>query len=307
MKKWCFITLIISLLIITGCSNDKNGSQSSKSSDIRTTENLSGNFSAGETENEMKDAKDEGQKEKTDTVEKAVKSEETRKIIYNAYLHIQVKDYQKSLDRIIENVEKYNGYVVDSMMSQNLDHANLYGEITVRVPQDKFREFLTLVEKGSSKVIDRSITGLDVTEEYVDLQSRLKSKRVVENRLLAFMEEATKTEDLLSISKDLATVQEEIETIVGRMNYLQNQADLATVTISLEEKNVKVGSIGNDQLNTWEMTKDQFKKSINFLIVTFSSMIVFLVGNLPVLILISLLILAMILIIKRRKGKNNRH
>ncbi|WP_033829469.1 DUF4349 domain-containing protein [Bacillus andreraoultii] len=307
MKKWCFITLIISLLIITGCSNDKNGSQSSKSSDIRTTENLSGNFSAGETENEMKDAKDEGQKEKTDTVEKAVKSEETRKIIYNAYLHIQVKDYQKSLDRIIEYVEKYNGYVVDSMMSQNLDHANLYGEITVRVPQDKFREFLTLVEKGSSKVIDRSITGLDVTEEYVDLQSRLKSKRVVENRLLAFMEEATKTEDLLSISKDLATVQEEIETIVGRMNYLQNQADLATVTISLEEKNVKVGSIGNDQLNTWEMTKDQFKKSINFLIVTFSSMIVFLVGNLPVLILISLLILAMILIIKRRKGKNNRH
>lgn len=307
MKKWCFITLIISLLIITGCSNDKNGSQSSKSSDIRTTENLSGNFSAGETENEVKDAKDEGQKEKTDTVEKAVKSEETRKIIYNAYLHIQVKDYQKSLDRIIENVEKYNGYVVDSMMSQNLDHANLYGEITVRVPQDKFREFLTLVEKGSSKVIDRSITGLDVTEEYVDLQSRLKSKRVVENRLLAFMEEATKTEDLLSISKDLATVQEEIETIVGRMNYLQNQADLATVTISLEEKNVKVGSIGNDQLNTWEMTKDQFKKSINFLIVTFSSMIVFLVGNLPVLILISLLILAMILIIKRRKGKNNRH
>lgn len=307
MKKWCFITLIISLLIITGCSNDKNGSQSSKSSDIRTTENLSGNFSAGETENEVKDAKDEGQKEKTDTVEKAVKSEETRKIIYNAYLHIQVKDYQKSLDRIIENVEKYNGYVVDSMMSQNLDHANLYGEITVRVPQDKFREFLTLVEKGSSKVIDRSITGLDVTEEYVDLQSRLKSKRVVENRLLAFMEEATKTEGLLSISKDLATVQEEIETIVGRMNYLQNQADLATVTISLEEKNVKVGSIGNDQLNTWEMTKDQFKKSINFLIVTFSSMIVFLVGNLPVLILISLLILAMILIIKRRKGKNNRH
>lgn len=304
MKKFCFVILIISLLIITGCGNEINESQSSKSADISSTGKLSDNFSAKETENEMKDTQNEETKGKAESVEKSVKSE-ARKIIYNAYLHIQIKDYQKSLDQIIENVEKYNGYVVDSMMSQNHDQDNLYGEITVRVPQDKFRDFLALVEEGSSKVIDRSITGQDVTEEYVDLQSRLKSKRVVESRLLTFMEEATKTEDLLAISKDLATVQEEIETIVGRMNYLQNQADLATVTISLEEKNVKVGTIGNDQLNTWEKTKDQFKKSINFLIATFSSLVVLLVGNLPILILISIITFAIVFIIKRKKGRNN--
>lgn len=57
--------------------------------------------------------------------------------------------------------------------------------------------------------MDSSITGQDVTEEYIDLESRLKSKQAVESRLLSFMEQAEKTEDLLAISKDLAKVQEE--------------------------------------------------------------------------------------------------
>jgi len=102
--------------------------------------------------------------------------------------------------------------------------------------------------------VDSSITGQDVTEEYIDLESRLKSKQAVESRF-SFMEQAEKTEDLLAISKDLAKVQEEIETIKGRMNYLENKADLATVTISIEENKVEVKNLGDSQLKTWEKNK----------------------------------------------------
>src|SRR5690606_12068557 len=124
--------------------------------------------------------------------------------------------------------------------------------ITVRIPQDQFREFIQLVEDGSSKVLESSISGQDVTEEYVDLESRLKSKRVVEERLLAFMEKAEKTEDLLTISNDLAIVQEDIEEVLGRMKYLENRTNLATVTIHIQENNVTLSTINNEELNTWE-------------------------------------------------------
>ncbi|NBJ71147.1 MULTISPECIES: DUF4349 domain-containing protein [Clostridia] len=74
----------------------------------------------------------------------------------------------------------------------------------------------------------------------MDLESWLHSKKVVEKRLLAFIEQAAKTEDLLNISADLAKVQEEIEQITGRMNYLQNKADLATVHIEVRENDVSL-------------------------------------------------------------------
>ncbi len=112
------------------------------------------------------------------------------------------------------------------------------------------------------------------------------------------MEQAEKTEDLLNISEDLAKVQEEIEQITGRMNYLQNKVDLATVTIHMEEKNVTISS--EDDLNTWEKTKQQFMKSINFLLSALSGLFVFIIGNLPVLIILGIASAAAIWLIRKR-------
>lgn len=230
-------------------------------------------------------------------------SEENRKIIYTAYLYIEVKDYDLSLKDITTQVAKYGGYLVESTMSDGSSDGSTYGEVTVRVPQEKFQVFLDEVQKGSNKVIDSSITGQDVTEEFVDLESRLKSKRTVETRLLSFMEQAEKTEDLLAISKDLAAVQEEIETIVGRMNYLQNRSDLATITISIQEKNVTISTLGEDELNTWEQTQEQFKKSINFLLNVLSFIFVFFIGNIPVIIVLGVIGLIAFFVIRKRIQK----
>src|SRR5690625_5914174 len=165
-------------------------------------------------------------------------------------------------------------------MYEDQENESKHGQITVRIPQEKFQEFIKLVEEGSYKVLESSTSGQDVTEEYVDLESRLKSKRVVEERLISFMEQAEKTEDLLKISNDLAEVQEQIEELTGRMKYLQNKSDLATVTIYIQESNVELSGTGKDKLNTWEETEQQFMKSINFLIITFSSLFIFFVEGL---------------------------
>jgi hypothetical protein len=173
--------------------------------------------------------------------------------------------------------------------------------MTVRIPQKQFTEFIKIVEQGSSKVLENTTSGQDATEEYIDLESRLTSKRVVEERLLSFMDQAKKTEDLLKISNDLADVQEEIEKITGQMNYLENKSDLATINIYIQEANVSLTGTGKDDLNTWEQTKQQFMKSINFLITAFSSLFIFLIGNVPVILLIGIVILGILLIVRKTK------
>ncbi|WP_430788007.1 DUF4349 domain-containing protein [Virgibacillus flavescens] len=302
MKKIVLSIFLISFwVLMTACNNDE---ESSKVSDNAITEESTGEGEAsanvGTNDLSVKQQEDNTAEESNDVKAAQV----NRKIIYTAHLQIQVKNYQKAVNTIQSQVTDRSGYIVESNMYGDKQEGSTSGQITVRIPQDQFREFIQLVEKGSSEVIESSISGQDVTEEYVDLESRLKSKRVVEERLLSFMEQAKKTEDLLTISEDLANVQGEIEEITGRMKFLQNKADLASVTISIQEKNIKISGISEDELNTWEKTKQQFLKSINFLLSAFSGIFVFLVGNLPILVVLGVIGLIAYLVFRKTKKKD---
>jgi hypothetical protein len=234
-------------------------------------------------------------------------STEDRMVIYTANLTIRVVSFKDTLKLVKQHLTSANGYIVESNSYSNGDGESLEGMITVRIPQGTFDSFLQSVEKESTKIVDRSITGQDVTEEFVDLESRLKSKQVVEKRLLDFMEKAEKTEDLLKISTDLATVQGEIEQIKGRMNYLNNKIDMATVTIHVIEDKVNVPQLENNELNTWEKTKQQFMNSVNFLLKICSALFVFIVGSLPVIIVLGVLLFLFLIIrrIRRKKPPTN--
>ncbi|WAA10111.1 DUF4349 domain-containing protein [Fervidibacillus albus] len=302
MKKRIFIMIaFLSAFILVACSGESpSGGEEvrNNSQDMAMVEDAEIGYTGDDGQG---DSEEDGGyvDESVDVSDENDISAVDRKIIYTAYLQIEVKDYEQAVDEISLQATKIGGYVVESSMSSTSKEV-IRGQLTVRIPQEQFQMFIEQVKNVSNRVVTSSIQGQDVTEEYIDLESRLKSKRIVESRLQTFMENAEKTEDLLAISKDLAEVQEEIESIIGRMNYLENRSDLATVTINLTEKNVEISS----ELNTWERTKEQFKKSINFLLTTFSTFIVFLMGNLPVLIFIGILGFIIYFIAKKRiKGR----
>lgn len=297
------VIMIISIsILITACSNEAGDSESSSDrANVNTEEKSSQENSSVSSGGDDAVSEDGESQEEDATSQNGEVSDVNRKIIYTANLRIEVKNYQQAINDIQNQVSDRGGYIVESNMHGGSEDGSTNGRITARIPQEQFREFVQLVEDGSNEVLESSISGQDVTEEYIDLESRLKSKRVVEKRLLSFMEKAEKTEDLLTISGDLAKTQGEIEEITGRMNYLENKADLATVTIHIQEKNVTISSINKEDLNTWEKTKQQFMKSINVLISAFSSLFVFFIGNLPVLIILGAVGLAVFFIIKRRK------
>ena len=119
-----------------------------------------------------------------------------RNIIHRAELQLNVKKLENAQLIIEKKVSEYGGYIVVSNVHRESEES-VSAQLTVRIPEQHFQKFLTDAEGQSAEVLNRNVTGEDVTEQYIDLESRVKSKRIVEERLLEFMGKAEKTEDLL--------------------------------------------------------------------------------------------------------------
>jgi hypothetical protein len=296
MKRgFIFVLTFLLIFLLAACS----GGNSDEKSSMDMAYSQSGDSVAISEEVELSEKPNEG------TVEnKPIE----RMVIYKADLRMKVKNYEKAQKDLEEKAKKYGGFIIEANAYRDTNK-QMSGSITLRVPQERFQEFLHDAEGIAQEVVERNVNGQDVTEEYVDLESRLRSKRVVEERLLEFMKQAQKTEDLLKISNDLAVVQEEIERIVGRMKFLENQSALSTITITLFEENVIVPNLEKDDLNTWERTKKQFVTSANFLLIAFSSLFVFFIGNLPIFLLVALVIFVVyfVSITARKRDKEGKN
>lgn len=108
------------------------------------------------------------------------------------------------------------------------------GTLVLRVPVERFEDALVAVRALGEVRLDRS-SSKDVTEEYVDLQSRLRHMRAQETALLRLMTRAESVSDTLKIQKELAEVQAEIERVTGRLNFIDARADLSTITLTVGE------------------------------------------------------------------------
>jgi len=304
MKRVVFTLLIsIVLLFMTACSSNDSGSSDDMDSHFTSNE-IAREMSEIESVSEDKeDSSTDDVVEDEDEITKYEDIETDRMIIHQAQLDVNVKNLDKTQLNIEEKVNKYKGYIVESNVYKDGDN-HVRGHLTVRIPEKHFQTFLNDAEKEVAEVLERNVTGQDVTEQYVDLESRLTSKQAVEKRLLDFMKDAKKTEDLLKISSDLATVQEEIEKITGKINYLENQTAYSTIHIYMYEKSVNIPGVDSDQLETWEKTKKQLATSLNFILMTGSGLIVFFIGNLPIFLILLFIGIIIYLPIKKRINKN---
>ncbi|GGN48538.1 DUF4349 domain-containing protein [Oceanobacillus indicireducens] len=297
MKK--YISILVFSLLLAACTGEEADGTAEGTADIAyDTES----YGVEESELQVSDG-EEGQDAETENSVEDVEvdsAESNRKVIYTADINVETDDFTAFSNQVQKEAARIGGYVLESTLYNEQAEDLKSGQMTIRIPQEDFHPFLDFIEEGSTKVLDHYVSGEDVTEEFVDLESRLKSKEQVEERLLDFLAGAEETEDLLKISNDLAQVQEEIEMIVGRMNYLQDKTDFSTITISIRERNVTLTNV-NDDLNTWQETKQQFMKSINSIITTLSKLSILIIGNLPVLAIIGVLALSGFFIWRKQK------
>lgn len=143
-----------------------------------------------------------------------------RKIAYTAALAVNVASVPAKVEQAIRTAVEMGGY-----MSERGDR-----KLTVRVPVDRFEEYLAAIE-ALGTVINRLVRGKDVTEEYQDLEIRLKNGEKALERLRALLERAEGVKDVLEIEKEIQRVTTEIETLKGRIRYLSEVTALATVEV----------------------------------------------------------------------------
>jgi hypothetical protein len=154
-----------------------------------------------------------------------------RLIIRNASLSVVVPDTEAALDEINDLVDELGGYVVESNVYQYQE--GLQANVTLRVPAESLDVALERIRGMATEVRSERISGQDVTEEYVDLQSRMRHLEATEARLLEFLEEAEDTEAALAVYEQLRQVQAEIEQVKGRIQYLEQSAALATISLDI--------------------------------------------------------------------------
>jgi len=160
-------------------------------------------------------------------------SQETlsRLVIKTGTLNLVVKNINETAKKIIQYTEEKGGWVVNSSISQVKEVP--LGTITVRIPTEVFDEAMDFSKKLAEKVSYEGSKAEDVTEEYVDLQSRLRNLEATEAQLLKIMERSGTIPDVLAVQRELNTVREQIETTKGRIQYLERSAKMASLTINL--------------------------------------------------------------------------
>ena len=156
-----------------------------------------------------------------------------RQIIRSGSLSLVVEDTLATLEAIIQMADSMGGFVVFSETYQSGVDDSYFAELSIRVPSERFDEALGTLRGMAVKVNNESISGQDVTEEFIDLEARLGNLKSAEAQLQQIMEDAQDTDDVLNTFAQLTRIRGEIESIEGRLKYLSDSVALSNIHISL--------------------------------------------------------------------------
>lgn len=153
-------------------------------------------------------------------------------LIKKAELRFQVKDLKSSKEEIDKVIRKYSAFISSSDLKYN--NPILEEQLSIRVLSIAFEPLLKEIEQQATYVNFRKVTSDDVSKEFVDLESRLKSKREMEARYAEIVrKKASSTDDLLKAEYEIGKLHEEIEAVVSRINFLRDQVRYSTINLEV--------------------------------------------------------------------------
>lgn len=149
-----------------------------------------------------------------------------RLIIKNAELKLLVQNTDVAIDRVCQIAADTGGYIISTRVRYDewLGENYKFASITLGVPVDQFELAMRRLRGLAIRVVDEHASGQDVTDEYVDLQSRLDNLKATRDRIRQFLEQAKTVEESLRVNEELAVIEEQIEQVQGRMHYLFDRA-----------------------------------------------------------------------------------
>lgn len=222
-----------------------------------------------------------------------------KKIIKDGRLGIKVsklKEAKMNVDTLVRNMGGY----YDKESLNNNDYSIEFNLI-IRVPSNKLEILIDKIEKGEGEVAYKEIDARDVTEEFIDLETRLSNKRQYLAKYQELLKNAKSIKEILDIQEKIRGLEEEIESTTGRLKYLNNLVDYSTLDLNISQK--------KDYKYTPEYRGNfsgKLKQSVVRGWYGFVDFFLFLLSNWAVLILFSALIYFWMKYRKYRKSKKQK-
>jgi hypothetical protein len=222
------------------------------------------------------------------------------KIRKSGSINLTVESLEGANDEVLDILDNYNGSVVSSNSSNESGFGNSKSiSITLKVPVEYFEDLFEGVKDIEGEVDYASYYTDDVTQEYTDLQSRLKNLKATETQLVKILETADTVEDTLAVYKELSSTRSQIEVLEGQIKYLDNQVDYSYLTVYLSLSDVGK-EVKDEKWEPFGVVKSAFSALVDFGI-GIVDMLIWVIVFSPVI----LIPLAIVLLIikKRKKGK----
>lgn len=250
MRLTLTFVLALALAALTGCAGAGNDEAPQQAASVPAASAPDGNArDAGGGDVAMKTVslqQTEDSQPPTSTANTPAPVE--RKIIRNATLTLEAGEPSKVSQRVASVAESRGGYVVTSESRQQGGARGSKGyevfTVEVRVPSAQFDAALSEISAAADGVTARKITGRDVTEEYIDLEARLRTQQALESRLLEIMKGADAVADAITVQRELTNVRTEIERVEGRRRFLENQSSLSTISVTVQPPAPLVSTTG---------------------------------------------------------------
>lgn len=233
-----------------------------------------------------------------------------RKIIFFGTIEARTKNYDKDLQSILSKLDEYGGYQQDASESgtkpEDWQDSGRTAMMTLRVPSKHFDAFMNVL-KGLGETVSTSVRGEDVSVQYFDTETKLKTLRIRETRLQDLLKEAKGLEDIIELERELANVSYEIQTLETNLRDYDSLIDFSTVTITLYEVH-EVQSVEPSEESLGNRISTAFYSVLNALSDFGEGLLIFLIGGAPILVPLALIAVIVIVLVRRHnKKKTNRN
>lgn len=293
-KKMGLFLLVISL--IAACSNS-NSVKNEKSMQMQTG-------------SKQADLQAVDQTDDKESINNEPATGIVRKLIKTAELLIETKNFEKTIDALEKSVSEYNGYIESNHITgtsllekyANEDTRNFpsrTGQYTIRIPANKLNAYLTKMNTIGN-VTSKSISTEDISNQYFDTETRIKSLNIQEERLLNLLKKSGSLSDIIKLEKELSTVRYEIESLTTTIKTYDSLINYSTINLSVTE--VAEITDTTPPKTVGDRISAKFKDNLKNISTGFKNTTVFIIGN-SVLIMIWLIILVAGFFIARKAVK----
>lgn len=226
----------------------------------------------------------------SDASSEEIKIPADRKIIREGDLTFETSDIKKTKNIIIKVTRELDGYITKETSYDYPDR--IQETLIIRVSSDRFDSLVTEISQNAKRIESKNISSRDVTEEYIDVEARVKTKKELEARYMELLRKASSVEEMLSIEREMGKLREEIESVEGRLKYLNDRVSFSSLTVSYYQKI-------SSEFGFWS----KLSQSLEYGWKGFLWFLIGFVSLWPFIVVIVIVILSVIIIRKKKKDK----